>query len=96
VVSDEMAESDPNYWQLGTSGYRLLALFESDERFAVLDQIDVASGTRKVIEARVGDVIDKYHVAAVSDRAMSVVNPSGDKIELVLFDQSQNQSKSED
>ena len=43
------------------------------------------SGERQVIEARLGDVVDKHTIAEISFRRITITSFEGEEIELVLF-----------
>jgi len=73
-------------WQAGAFSYRLVAIFQSADQFAVLQRTKVSSGEREVIEARLGDVIDQYAVSEIASHMMSVTSGKGERVELVLFE----------
>jgi hypothetical protein len=79
------ASAQNDVWQAGAFSYRLLAVLESVDQFAVLHRTDAVSGERQVIEARLGDVIDKHAVSEISFRRIMITSVEGEKIELVLF-----------
>lgn len=83
---DSMSASGQNdVWQAGAFSYRLLAVLESVDQFAVLHRTDAVSGERQVIEARLGDVVDKHTIAEISFRRITITSFEGEEIELVLF-----------
>ena len=73
-------------WQAGAFSYRLLAVFQSADQFAVLHRTNVVSGEREVIEARLGDVIDQYAVSEIASHKILVTSDRGERVELVLFE----------
>ena len=73
-------------WQAGAFSYKLLAVFQSTDQFAVLQRIDVASGERQIIKARLGDTIDEHTVSEIASHQMSVTSVKGERVELVLFE----------
>jgi hypothetical protein len=79
------ASAQNDVWESGPFRYRLLAVFQSADQFAVLHRTDAVSGERKVIEARLGDVIDKHAVSEIAFRRIMITSVEGEKIELVLF-----------
>ena len=84
---DSMGASVQNdVWQAGAFSYRLLAVFQSADQFAVLHRTHVVSGEREVIEARLGDVIDQYAVSEIASHKMLVTSDKGERVELVLFE----------
>lgn len=80
------ASAQNDVWQAGAFSYRLLAVFQSADQFAVLHRTHVVSGEREVIEARLGDVIDQYAVSEIDSRKMLVTSDKGERVELVLFE----------
>jgi hypothetical protein len=80
------ASAQNDVWQAGAFSYRLLAVFQSADQFAVLHRTHVVSGEREVIEARLGDVIDQYAVSEIDSRKMLVTSDKGEQVELVLFE----------
>lgn len=83
---DRMSASGQNdVWRAGAFSYRLLAVLESVDQFAVLHRTDAVSGERQVIEARLGDVVDKHTIAEISFRRITITSFEGEEIELVLF-----------
>ena len=86
VPVDSMSASGQNdVWRAGAFSYRLLAVLESVDQFAVLHRTDAVSGERQVIEARLGDVVDKHTIAEISFRRITITSFEGEEIELVLF-----------
>jgi hypothetical protein len=79
------ASAQNDVWESGAFSYRLLAVFQSADQFAVLHRTDAVSGERQVIEARLGDVIDKHAVSEIAFRRIMITSVEGEKIELVLF-----------
>ena len=73
-------------WQAGAFSYRLLAVFQSLDQFAVLHRTHVVSGELELIEARLGDVIDQYAVSEIASHKMLVMSDKGERVELVLFE----------
>jgi hypothetical protein len=80
------ASAQNDVWQVGAFSYRLLAVFQSADQFAVLHRTHVVSGEREVIEARLGDVIDQYAVSEIASHKMLVTSDKGERVELVLFE----------
>ena len=80
------AGAQNDVWQVGEFSYRLLAVFQSADQFAVLHRTHVVSGEREVIEARLGDVIDQYAVSEIASHKMLVTSDKGERVELVLFE----------
>ena len=84
---DSIGDSAQNdVWQAGAFSYRLVAVFQSADQFAVLHRTKVSSGEREVIEARLGDVIGQYTVSEIASHKMSVTSAKGERVELVLFE----------
>ncbi|MDE0783284.1 MAG: hypothetical protein OSB34_08900 [Planktomarina sp.] len=77
-------------WQAGAFSYKLLAVFQSMDQFAVLQRVEVASGERQIIDARLGDVIDKHTVTEIALHRMAITSVAGERVELVLFERPQD------
>ena len=80
------ARAQNDVWQVGAFSYRLVAVFQSADQFAVLHRTRVSSGEREVIEARLGDVIGQHTVSEIASHKMLVTSGKGERVELVLFE----------
>ena len=80
------ARAQNDVWQVGAFSYRLVAVFQSADQFAVLHRTRVSSGAREVIEARLGDVIGQHTVSEIASHKMLVTSGKGERVELVLFE----------
>tara|TARA_B110000879_G_C10895834_1_gene402474 strand:- start:120 stop:674 length:555 start_codon:yes stop_codon:yes gene_type:complete len=80
------AGAQNDVWQVGAFSYRLLAVFQSVDQFAVLHRTNVVSGEREVIEARLGDVIGQHTVSEIASHKILVTSGKGERVELVLFE----------
>ena len=80
------ASAQNDVWQVGEFSYRLVAVFQSADQFAVLHRTKVSSGAREVIEARLGDVIGQHTVSEIASHKMLVTSGKGERVELVLFE----------
>ena len=74
------------YWVAGDLSYKLIALVENNERFAVLHGWDNESGAKESIELRVGDSIAGYTVSEVLSKRLKLTSGNGDQITLTLFE----------
>ena len=74
------------YWAAGDLSYKLIALVENTERFAVLYGRDNESGAKESIELRVGDSIAGYTVSEVLSKGLKLTSDNGDQITLKLFE----------
>jgi hypothetical protein len=80
------ASAQNDVWQVGAFSYRLVAVFQSADQFAVLHRTKVSSEAREVIEARLGDVIGQHTVSEIASHKMLVTSGKGERVELVLFE----------
>ena len=91
-LSDDLAAqqlvSEPavGYWRAGELSYKLIALVESSERFAVLNSLDNQSGRQEVVKLALGDRIVGYTVSEVLAKELRLMSDSGDLITLTLFE----------
>jgi len=85
-VDSISAGAQNDVWQAGAFSYRLVAVFQSADQFAVLHRTKVSSGESEVIEARLGDVIDQYTVSEIASHKMLVTSGTGERVKLVLFE----------
>ena len=74
------------YWAAGDLSYKLIALVETTERFAVLYGRDNESGGKELIELRLGDSIAGYTVSEVLSKRLRLTSDNGDQITLTLFE----------
>jgi len=82
-------EASDGYWRAGELSYKLVALVESTERFAVLYSLDFESGAKELIELRPGDSIAEYSVSEVLAKELRLTSDNGDQITLALFEAEQ-------
>ena len=89
---DDLAPQQPvsepavGYWRAGELSYKLVALMESSERFAVLNSLDNQSGRQEVVKLALGDRIVGYTVSEVLAKELRLMSDSGDLITLTLFE----------
>ena len=74
------------YWAAGDLSYKLIALVENTERFAVLYGRDNESGAKESLELRVGDSIAGYTVSELLSKRLKLTSDNGDQITLTLFE----------
>lgn len=88
VGTQRQLRSKPSdgYWLAGDLSYKLIALVESTERFAVLYGLDNESGGKELIEVRLGDSIAGYRVSEVLSKRLRLTSDNGDQITLTLFE----------
>jgi hypothetical protein len=79
------------YWAVGDLSYKLIALVENIERFAVLYGQDNESGGKELIELRRGDSIAGYTVSEVLSKRLRLTSDNGDQITLSLFEPEESQ-----
>ena len=72
-------------WSTSTHRYRLLAIFEAVDKFAVLDRLDLKTSTRDLLEVRIGDEIDGFVLDSISKHKVSGGTENGDRMEMTLF-----------
>lgn len=73
-------------WNTGQFHFKLLAIFSGGERFAVLERFEPVTGTKRIVEFRVGDAIDEYSVNKISNHQVFVTGLAGERAELKLFE----------
>jgi len=91
-VSDDLAaqqlvtEPVAGFWRAGELSFKLVALVESAERFAVLSSLDTRTGKKESIELRLGDSIVGYTVSGVLAKELRLSADNGDQKTLALFE----------
>jgi len=91
-VSDDLAaqrrgtEPGDGFWRAGELSFKLIALVESAERFAVLSSLDNQTGRKELIELRLGDSVIGYTVSAVLAKELRLTANNGDQKTLALFE----------
>jgi hypothetical protein len=75
-------------WQSNGFDYRLLAIFNGKNQFAVLDRKTMATGDREVVQVSRGDLIGSYEVIDLLPLGVTLTNNQGDTVSLVLFEPS--------
>ena len=73
-------------WRVGELSYKLIALVEGTERFAVLYSLDNESGGKDLIELRPGDSFEGYTVSEVRSKKLRLTSKNGDQVTLMLFE----------
>ena len=76
-------QGDLNQLFSGNKRYRLIGIFDNNERFAVIKQLDVTVNTEKLIKVTIADSLQDYKVTKIL--ANKVILNSGDKREITLF-----------
>ena len=91
-VSDDFADqglaTEPvaGFWRAGELSFKLIALVESAERFAVLSSLDIRTGEKELIELRLGDSVVGYTVSGVHTKELRLTADNGDQKTLALFE----------
>ena len=80
------AEPADGYWRAGELSYKLVALVESAERFAVLYSLNNKSGEQEMVELRLGDSVVGYTVSELRAKELQLTSDNGDQITLMLFE----------
>ena len=87
TVAQQLAtEPRDGYWRAGVFSYKLVALVENTERFAVLYSLDNESGVKELIELRQGDSIVGYTVSELFSKKLRLTSDNGDQVTLTLFE----------
>ena len=88
IAAERKQASKPadSYWRAGDLSYKLIALVENEERFAVLYSLDIESGAKELIELRLGDSIAEYSVSEVLAKELRLTSDNGGQITLTLFE----------
>ena len=76
-------------WQTDLHRYRLVAVFEGAESFAVFRQTTLDTETTKSVKALVGQQLGGYEVTLVRGRSVALESDTGASMELRLFDAKQ-------
>jgi hypothetical protein len=90
--ADDLATQQPTtepadgFWRVGDLSYKLIALVENAERFAVLYGLNNEAGDGELIELRLGDSIGGYTVSEVLAKELRLTSDNGDQITLTLFE----------
>lgn len=82
---DVMDARDPREWVVDDHAYRLVGVFGGPERFAVLQRAEQKTDNVKLLEVRIGDVVEGFYVDDISAHEIIATHLSGAKIELRLF-----------
>ena len=92
LVAQQPATSPTDrLWRTELFSYKLIALVENTERFAVLYSIDNESGVREVLEIRQGDSIAGYTVSDLLSKEVRLTSNKGDQVTLTLFEPEESQ-----
>ena len=79
-------EPADGYWRAGELSYKLVALVESAERFAVLYSLNNESGEQEMVELRLGDSVVGYTVSELRAKELQLTSDNGAQITLMLFE----------
>jgi hypothetical protein len=86
-VGDQLPiEPIDGYWDAGVFSYKLIALVENAERFALINSIDNESGANELIKLRRGDTVERYRVTELLSKKLRLVSNTGDEVTLMLFE----------
>jgi len=86
-VDDQLLiEPIDGYWDAGGFSYKLIALVENAERFALINSIDNESGANELIKLRRGDTVERYRVTELLAKKLRLVSNTGDEVTLMLFE----------
>ena len=73
-------------WDTEDFSYRLSAIARRLDIFAVLDRVQKSTGTRHLIEARLGESINGYAVTDLSLKGITLVGEDNKTVRLTLFE----------
>lgn len=73
------------FWGSADHNYRLLAIFGSDERFAVLHRRHRETDAVDLVELRAGDLLDGYAVDKIAAHSVLLISATAERVELMLF-----------
>lgn len=79
-------EPADGYWRAGELSYKLVALVESAERFAVLYSLNNESGEQEMVKLRLGDSVVGYKVSELRSKELQLTSDNGDQVTLMLFE----------
>ena len=82
---DIIEARDLREWVVGDHAYRLVGVFGGRERFAVLRRAGQKTNNVKLLEVRIGDLIEGFYIDDISAHEIIATHLSGAKIELRLF-----------
>lgn len=86
AAQQSTSELADGYWRAGELSYKLIALVENSERFAVLYSLDNEAGGRELIELRLGDSIEGYTVSELLAKRLLLTSENGGQVTLALFE----------
>lgn len=92
-VADLVVEQSDGYWRAGVFRYKLIAVVDNTERFAVLYSVHNDSGVKELIELRQGESIDGYSVVELRSREIRLLSESGDEVTLRLFEPEERENQ---
>ena len=72
-------------WNSANHSFRLLAIFDAQEKFAVLHMMDSQTGDKEVLEVYEGDELDGFLMEKIFLQSVYFVAPNNRKVELALF-----------
>lgn len=73
------------FWESADHNYILLAIFGSDERFAVLRRRHRETDAIDLVELRAGDLVDGYAVDQIAVHSVLLSSATTERVELMLF-----------
>ncbi|CAI8297276.1 MAG: Uncharacterised protein [Porticoccaceae bacterium UBA1117] len=88
VVPDSEAALEPpvpGVWANKDFKFKLMAIFDSGSKFAVLTRLDKKSGEKQIVEARVGDDLGEVVVIEIVGKTLILSSPGSQLIELELY-----------
>lgn len=91
VVQELAIDSKEGFRRVGIFSYKLIALVQNAERFAVLYSLDNESGVIESIEVRQGDTIGGYMVSELLSKELRLTSENGDPVTLRLFEREEAQ-----
>jgi hypothetical protein len=91
VAQRPATNSTDRLWRTEGFSYKLIALVENAERFAVLYSVDNATGVREVLEIRQGESIAGYTVSDLLSKEVRLTSNKGDQVTLTLFEPEESQ-----
>ena len=93
VVEQSSIEQSDGYWRGGVFRYKLIAVVDNTERFAVLYSVHNDSGVKELIELRQGESIDGYSVVELRSREIRLLSENGDEVTLRLFEPEERENQ---
>lgn len=70
----------------GEVGFRVLAIFDGVETFAVIERLDKLTQERALMEVKVGGVVNGYKIELLSKVRLDATNALGDSVTMVMFE----------